>query len=192
MLGGLFSRWVDSAHHSREKWLVNGMPSPMIKRSKIKSKIITNKTPPGLLLVWTVPRCFGWPWSVIVGGGGVKSLPFCLGTAYNVGSMEDIVNSWLLCWQWDHTSQNYLSLFQNQALAPLQIPASLCKGLSFTLCLLLYARVKVIFTFPFLILSFGKHFVLGWSWYIYPIGCKLAWTIIVDITQRWIRWEATL
>ena len=28
--------------------------------------------------------------------------------------------------------------------------------------------------------------------YIYPIGCTLAWTIIVDITQRWIRLEATL
>ena len=41
------------------------------------------------------------------------------------------------------------------------------KGLSFTLCLLLYARVQVIFTFPFFILFFGKHFVLGWSWYIY-------------------------
>ena len=34
------------------------------------------------------------------------------------------------------------------------------KGLSFTLCLLLYARVKVIFTFPFFILSFGKHLIL--------------------------------
>jgi hypothetical protein len=66
------------------------------------------------------------------------------------------------------------------------------KGLSFTLCLLLYARVKVIFTFPFFIVSFGKHLVLERSWYIYPIGCKLAWTIIVDITQRWIRLEATL
>ena len=66
------------------------------------------------------------------------------------------------------------------------------KGLSFTLCLLLYARVKVIFTFPFFILSFGKHLVLGWSWYIYPTGCTLAWTIIVDITQRWILGEATL
>ena len=111
MLGGLFSRWVDSAHHSREKWLVTGMPSPMIKRIKIKSKIIANKTSPGLLLVWTVPRCFGWPWSVIVGGGRVKTLPFCLGTAYNVCSMEDIGNSWLLCWQWKHTSQNYFHLY---------------------------------------------------------------------------------
>ena len=63
-----------------------------------------------------------------VGGGGLKSLPFCLGTAYNVCSMEDIGNSWLLRWQWDHTSQNYLSLFQIWALAPLQIHASLCEG----------------------------------------------------------------
>ena len=60
------------------------------------------------------------------------------------------------------------------------------KGLYF------YARVKVIFTFPFFILSFGKHFVLGWSWYIYPIGCKLAWTIIVDITLEVKGWEAKL
>ena len=66
------------------------------------------------------------------------------------------------------------------------------KGLYFTLCLLHYARVKVILTFLFFILSFGKHLMLERSWYIYPIGCKLAWTIIVDITQRWIRWEAKL
>ena len=31
------------------------------------------------------------------GGGGVKKLPFCLGTAYNVSSMEDTEISWLLC-----------------------------------------------------------------------------------------------
>ena len=66
------------------------------------------------------------------------------------------------------------------------------KGLSFTFIFYHYARVMVIFTFPFYILSFGKHIVLERSWYIYPIGCKLAWTIIVDITQRWIRWEAKL
>ena len=72
------------------------------------------------------------------------------------------------------------------------LPSS--KGLYFTLCLISYAKVKVIFTFPFYILSFGKHIVLERSRYIYiyPIGCKLAWTFIVDITQRWIRWEATL
>ena len=46
---------------------------------------------------WTAPVVSDKPWSVIVGGGGVKSLPFCLGTAYNVSSMEDIGNSWSLC-----------------------------------------------------------------------------------------------
>ena len=66
------------------------------------------------------------------------------------------------------------------------------KGLSFTLCLLLYARVKVIFTFTFFILSFGKHLVFVRSWYIYPIRCKLAWTIIVNITLEVKHWEATL
>ena len=125
--------------------------------------------------------------------GEYKLLPFCLGTTYNVSSMEDIGNSWSLCWQWKHTSQNYFHLcfcFELWHLCKSLLPSA--KGLSFTLCLLLYARVKVIFTFPFFILSFGKHFMLGWSWYIYPIGCKLAWTIIVDITQRWIRLEETL
>ena len=28
-----------------------------------------------------------------------------MGTAYNVCSMEDIANSWLLCWQWKYTAQ---------------------------------------------------------------------------------------
>ena len=55
MLGGLFSRGVDSAPHSRDKWLVTGMPSPMLYANQIK--IIANKTPPGLLLVGGT-RCF--------------------------------------------------------------------------------------------------------------------------------------
>ena len=33
---------------------------------------------------------------------------FCLGTAYNVCSMEDIEISWLLCWQWKYTTQNII------------------------------------------------------------------------------------
>ena len=64
-------------------------------QNQIKNNYKQNS--PRTVVGWTVPRCFGWPWSVIVGGGGVKSLPFCLGTAYNVCSMEDIGNSWLLC-----------------------------------------------------------------------------------------------
>ena len=35
------------------KWLVTGMPSPMLKANQIK--IIANKTPPGLLLVGRYP-----------------------------------------------------------------------------------------------------------------------------------------
>ena len=35
------------------KWLVTGMPSPMLKAKQIK--IIANKTPPGLLLVGRYP-----------------------------------------------------------------------------------------------------------------------------------------
>ena len=34
---------------------------------------------------------------MLVGGGGVQTLTFCLGTAYNVCSMEDIEISRLLC-----------------------------------------------------------------------------------------------
>ena len=55
MLGGLFSRGVDSAPHSQDKWLVTGMPSPMLYAIQIK--ITANKTPPGLLLVGGT-RCF--------------------------------------------------------------------------------------------------------------------------------------
>ncbi len=39
--------------------------------------------------------------------------------------------------------------------------ASLCEGPIFYFMFLLYAWVKVIFTFPFFIFSFGKHFVWG-------------------------------
>ena len=56
------------------------------------------------------------------------------------------------------------------------------KGLSFILVLYFMERVTVIFTFPFYILSFGKHNVLERSWYIWLIGCGFSWTIIVDIT----------
>ena len=43
--------------------------------------------------------------------------------------MEDIEISWLLCWQWKYATQNIIYLcFKTRALAPLQIPASLCEG----------------------------------------------------------------
>ena len=53
--------------------------------------------------------------------------------------------------------------------------ASLCEGPIFYYYPLPYAGVMVIFTFPFYILSFGKHIVLERSRYIYiQIGCKLS------------------
>ena len=66
---------------------------------KIKNKIANNlnKTPPRIVDSWMTPIVSDKLWSVIVGGGGVKSLHSCLGTAYNVSSMEDMGNSWLLC-----------------------------------------------------------------------------------------------
>ena len=87
MMSGLRSSFT-------RKWLVTEMPSSMLKSNQ---SITSNKTPPGLLLVWTVPVVSDQPWSVLDGGGGEKTFPFCLGSAYNVSSMEDSEISWLLC-----------------------------------------------------------------------------------------------
>ena len=51
MLGGLFSRGVDSAPHSRENGWSPGCPVPCSNQIKI----IANKTPPGFLLVGCYP-----------------------------------------------------------------------------------------------------------------------------------------
>jgi len=64
------------------------------QRSKRKSQIIKQNSP-RIVHSWTVPVVLDQPWNVLVGGGGVKTLPFCLVTTCN--SMEDIGNSWLLC-----------------------------------------------------------------------------------------------
>jgi hypothetical protein len=77
---------------------------------KSNQNIISNKTPPGLLLVWTAPVDSASRGVCLIGGGGVKTLPFYLRTAYNVSSMEDSEISWLLCWQWKHAAQNYIHL----------------------------------------------------------------------------------
>ena len=65
MLGGLFSRGVDSAPHSRENGWSQGCPVPCSNQIKI----IANKTPPGLLLVGGT-RCFGqaMDWCLLVVG----------------------------------------------------------------------------------------------------------------------------
>ena len=106
MLGGLFSRGVDSAPHSRENCWSPGCPVPCSNQIKI----IANKTPTGLLLVGGT-RCFGqaMDWCLLV--VGEYKLYHSVWTAYNVCSMEDIEISWLLCWQWKYASQNVIYLY---------------------------------------------------------------------------------
>ena len=62
MLGGLFSRWVDSAPHEK-------MVGNRDAQSHAQIKIIANKTPPGLLLVGGT-RCFrqAMDWCLLVVG----------------------------------------------------------------------------------------------------------------------------
>ena len=76
-------------------------------------KIIANKTPPGLMLVWTVPEDSASRGVWLIGGGGVKTLLFCLGTAYSMCTLEDGENYWSLRWQWKHATQNYYLCFQS-------------------------------------------------------------------------------
>ena len=53
----------------------------------------------------------------------------CLGTAYDLSSMESIGNSRSFQLQEKHASQNnFISQFKLWALAPLQISSSLCEG----------------------------------------------------------------
>ena len=65
------------------------------------------------MLVWTVPEDSASRGVWLIGGGGVKTLLFCWGTAYSMSSMEDIENSWSLRWQWKHATQNYYLCFQS-------------------------------------------------------------------------------
>ena len=100
---------------------------------------------------------------MIVGGGGVKSLPFYLGTTYNVCSMEDIGNSWSLCWQWKHTSQNYFHLcfcFELRHLYKSMLPSA--KGLSFT-----FMQESVVFLLIPTYSLVGKHHVMERSKHIW-------------------------
>ena len=72
MLGGLFSRGVDSAPHPRENGWSPGCPVPCSNQIKI----ITNKTPPGLLLVGRYPLFRASHGLMLVGGG--RSINFAI------------------------------------------------------------------------------------------------------------------
>ena len=51
------------------KWLVTGMPSPMLYANQIK--IIANKTPPGTLVSWMHSLFRASHGLMLVGGGGI-------------------------------------------------------------------------------------------------------------------------
>src|SRR3954463_16766716 len=70
MLGGLFSRGVDSAPHSRENGWSPGWPVPCFMQTK--SKIITNKTPPGTVASWRHSLFRASHGLMLVGGGEYK------------------------------------------------------------------------------------------------------------------------
>ena len=90
-MGYSHNEWTPLVIH--EKMAGNRDAQSMLKSNQNNCK----QNSPRIVDSWTVPVVSDQPWNVIVGGGGVKSLPFCLGTAYNVSSMEDIAISWLLC-----------------------------------------------------------------------------------------------
>ena len=94
MLGGLFSRGVDTAPHSQKMAGHRDAQSHALSKSNQNN---CKQNSPRIVFSWTVAVVSDQPWSVLVGGGGVETLPFCLGTAYNVCSMEDIEISRLLC-----------------------------------------------------------------------------------------------
>ena len=125
MLGGLFSRGVDSAPHSRENGRSSGYP--VLCSNQIK--IIANKTPLGLLLVGGT-RCFG------------QAMDWCL---LVVGEYKLYHSVWeppimYVAWKIPRSLGCYvdnesmpleillISVSKTWALAPLQIPASLCVG----------------------------------------------------------------
>ena len=68
MLGGLFSRGVDSAPHSRENGWSPGCPVPCSNQIKI----IANKTPPGTVVSWRHSLFRESHGLMLVGGGEYK------------------------------------------------------------------------------------------------------------------------
>ena len=110
------------------------------QKIKIKSKIIANKTPPGLMLVGGT-RCFGKPWIGDCWWRGSKKLYFSVWEPpimYVVWKILRTLGRYV-----DNESiplKKNSSLFLLRALAPLQIPASLCEGPIFYF----YARVSSI------------------------------------------------
>ena len=94
-MGYSHDEWTPLIIH--EKMAGNWDAQSHDQKIKIKSKIIAKQNSPRIDVSWGHPLFHASHGLMIVGGGGVKSLPFCLETAYNACSMEDIGNSWSLC-----------------------------------------------------------------------------------------------
>ena len=124
------------------------------------------------MLVWTVPEDSASRGVWLIGGGGVKTLLFCLGTTYSMSSMEDIENSWSLRWQWKHATKIIISVFKAWALAPLQINASLCVGSVY-----LFSCWVILLLYKHQLESTSVIFML-WFWLILSMtmtGSSLLW-----------------
>ena len=127
MLGGLFSRGVDSAPHSRERAGNWDAQSHDPKRSK-KIKIIKQNSP-GAVVCWRHSLFWASHGLMLVGGWGSINFyhsawePPIICSAWKISSSLVVMLTMKVC-----RSKYNLSLFQNRPLAPLQISASLCEG----------------------------------------------------------------
>ena len=85
---------------------------------------------------WTVPVVSDQPWNVLVAGGKRNKIFFCLGTAYNVSSMESVgMLQVIFVGGKSMPLKMFLSLnfrFELWHLYKFLLPST--KGLSFTLC----------------------------------------------------------
>ena len=102
------------------------MPSPMIKRSKSNQKNNCKQNSPRFDVSWRHPLFRASHGLMLVGGGEYKLYHSSWGPPIMCVAWK--ISRSLGCYV-DNESipLNYLSLFQNRALAPLQIPASLCE-----------------------------------------------------------------
>ena len=122
-MGYSHDEWTPLIVH--EKWLVTGMPSPMIKSNQIN----VNKTPPGLLLVRGT-HYFG------------EAMDWCLLVVGEYKLYHSVWEPPIMCVAWkisisldcyvDNESMPlkilFISISKTRAPAPLQIPVSLCEG----------------------------------------------------------------
>src|SRR5215216_5072031 len=116
------------------KWLVTGMPSPMLKSNQ---NIIANKTPPWLLLVGRYPlfRTSRGVCLLVMGGYKLYQYVYESTIMYLVWKIPRSLGCYV-----DNESIPlkilFISILKTRALAPLQIPASLCEGPIYLLLLL--------------------------------------------------------